>query len=52
MKRILKKCETLNIRIEKEDFIIVKKLQEKYSVNISSLLRNCLRNKYKELESK
>ena len=52
MKPRLKNCLTLNLKIESKDCEIIKNLKEKYAVNISAFVRNCLREKFKELESK
>jgi len=52
MKKKIKKSENLNVRVEQEDCRIIKNLQEKYAINISAFIRNCLKEKYKELELK
>jgi len=43
---------TFSIRIEEEDQKIMKNLKEKHHINISHLLRECLRYHYKKLNEK
>ena len=40
-----------NIKITKEDEAIIKSLRDKYCINISQFIRQCLRERYMEMES-
>lgn len=39
-----------NIKITKEDEKIIKDLRDKYCINISQFIRQCLRERHKEME--
>jgi hypothetical protein len=45
-----KREEQINIKFTESEFEIIKALKQKYAINISQFVKNCLRNKFEELE--
>ena len=45
-----KREEQINIKFTESEFEVIQCLKQKYAINISQFVKNCLKNKFDELE--
>jgi len=48
----MKKEKAINVKVTERDLEMLEFLREEHDINISSLLRDCFRKRYKQLKNK